>query len=150
MAVVAALSAAVLVACESKGTKGADFCPSVDKTKASLDVVVGLLNSGEMPAPDALKPALDAYRADLAAMASASPAEIADDMLLVVNSFTAFDLGMQKVGYDYGVLFSDDEAAEAAQADMALMDAPETQTAMDTVAEYTLTKCGVRLDTSGE
>ena len=38
---------------------------------------------------------------------------------------------------------------EMAQADMAAMDAPETQDAMAAVDEYSLTNCGIALKTSG-
>ena len=69
-------------------------------------------------------------------------------MLLVVNGFTAFDLGLQKVDYDYNRLFTDPEAAAAAEIDMALMDAPATQAAMQAVDAYSLTECGIALKTS--
>ena len=71
-------------------------------------------------------------------------------MILVVNGFTAFDLGLQQVDYDYNRLFSDDEAAARAEADMAAMDSPETQDAMAAVDEFALAECDIALNTSGE
>lgn len=139
-----------LVACESNNKKAADFCSVVAKVDAALDPLVLQLNSGDFPVPDDLKAALTNFRTQLSEMSSIAPDAIADDMILVVNGFTAFDLGLQKVNYDYNLLFTDDEAAAQAEADMAAMDSPETQDAMTAVDEFTLTKCDIALNTSGE
>jgi hypothetical protein len=148
--IVLAIAAATLIACQSKGTADADFCPTVAKTAKAQQTLAALLNSGEIPVPAEVETALDNFRELLGKMADAAPKELATNMLLVVNGFTAFDLGLQKVDYDYNRLFTDPEAAAAAEADMAAMDAPETQAAMDAVDEFAFTKCGVALDTSGE
>ena len=147
LAVGASLAAATLVACESKGTSTADFCPTVEKTAAAQVALAGLLNS-QAPVPDEVHAALDSFRGLLSQMATAAPDELDANMLLVVNGFTAFDLGLQKVDYDYNRLFTDPEAAAAAEIDMALMDAPATQAAMQAVDAYSLTECGIALKTS--
>lgn len=146
------LVATTLVACESAGKKEADFCSVVARTATAQEGIVALLNNpdGSIPAPDDVKTQLTNFRSALGEMASAAPKEIADDMVFVVNGFTAFDLGLQKVGYDYNRLLTDEAAAEQAQIDMAAMDAPETQDAMAAVDEYSLTNCGIALKTSGE
>jgi hypothetical protein len=141
--------ATLVAACESKGKNEAEFCSVVAKVASEQQQIVTILNSGEVPIPAEVKTALTNFRDALDEMADGSPEAIADDMVLVVNGFTAFDLGLQKVDYDYGRLFSDPEAAEAAQADMAAMDSPETQAAMDVVDEFSLAECGIALDTSG-
>lgn len=150
LAIGCSIAAASLVACESNQKKTADFCSVVARVDTALDPLVAQLNSGGFPVPDDLKEALTNFRSQLSEMSSAAPKEIADDMILVVNGFTAFDLGLQKVDYDYERLFSDADAAAEAEADMALMDAPETQDAMTVVDEYALTECGISLNTSGE
>ena len=118
------------------------------KTATAQQALTSLLNSANIPAAADVKTALDTFRGLLSQMADAAPKEQSADMLLVVNGFTAFDLGLQKVDYDYNRLFTDPEAAAAAQVDMAAMDAPDTQTAMEAVDAYALTKCGVTLHTS--
>lgn len=142
--------AATLVACSSAEKKEADFCSIVARTATAQAGIAELLNSGRVPDPEDVKTQLTAFRNALSEMASAAPPEIADDMVFVVNGFTAFDLGLQKIGYDYDRLFTDPAAAEAAQADMATMDAPETQAAMAAVDAYSLTNCGIELKTSSE
>jgi len=143
------LAATPLVACESKGKNEAEFCSVVAKVATAQQAVVTVLNSGDVPIPAEVKTALTEFRSALDEMADAAPEAIADDMLFVVNGFTAFDLGLRKVDYDYDRLFTDPAAAEAAEADMAAMDTPETQAAMDVVDEFSLTECGIALDTSG-
>lgn len=142
-------AAVPLVACESKGKTEAEFCSVVKKVETAQVAVVTVLNSGQVPVPAEVKTALTEFRNALSEMADVAPEAIADDMLFVVNGFTAFDLGLQKVDYDYDRLFTDPAAAEAAQADMAAMDSPETQAAMDVVDEFSLAECGIALDTSG-
>lgn len=149
LAIGCSIATGSLVACESNEKKAADFCSVVAKVEAAQEPLVELLNSGGFPNPDDVKAALADFRNQLSLMASAAPDAIADDMILVVNGFTAFDLGLQKIDYDYGLLFSDPEAAEQAQADMAAMDDPLTQDAMAAVDEFTLTECGIELKTSG-
>jgi hypothetical protein len=139
-----------LVACESNEKKAADFCSVVARVETALAPLVLQLNSGDFPVPDELKATLTNFRNQLSEMSSVAPAAIADDMILVVNGFTAFDLGLQQVDYDYNLLFSDDEAAAQAEADMAAMDAPETQDAMTAVDEFAFAECGISLNTSGE
>ena len=146
LAATTSIAAATLVACASKGTSHADFCPTVEKTATAQVALSGLLNSAA-PDPTEVKTALDTFRGRLNEMSDAAPKEISANMLLVVNGFTAFDLGLQKIDYDYNRLFTDADAAAAAQVDMALMDAPDTQTAMAAVDSYALTKCGVALHT---
>lgn len=148
LAMGASIVAASLVACESKETSTADFCPTVEKVATAQVTLVGLLNSADIPVAADVKAALDTFRGLLSQMATAAPKELDADMLLVVNGFTAFDLGLQKVDYDYNRLFTDPEAAAAAETDMALMDAPETQAAMEAVDAFALSKCGVVLKTS--
>lgn len=138
-----------LVACESKGKTEAEFCSVVKRVETAQVGVVSVLNSGQVPVPAEVKTVLTVFRNALSEMAAIAPEAIADDMVFVVNGFTAFDLGLQKVDYDYDRLFTDPEAAEAAQADMAAMDSPETQAAMDAVDEFSLAECGIALDTSG-
>lgn len=137
-----------LLACSDEEKKAADFCSVVAQTATAQQAIVTLLNSGETPPPAEVKSSLDTFRARLSEMASAAPEELADEMILVVNGFTAFDLGLQKVDYDYMRLLTDEEAATRAQVDMAAMDAPETQDAMAAVDEYSLTNCGIALKTS--
>lgn len=149
VALALSFAATPLAACESTAKTEAEFCSEVAKVATAQQAIVALLNSGEVPVPAQVKAALDDFRAALGNMADIAPEAIADDMVFVVNGFTAFDLGLQKVGYDYDRLFSDPEAAEAAQADMATMDSPETQAAMDTVDDFSLAECGIALDTSG-
>ena len=150
LAIGCSIASAWLVACESNEKKDADFCSVVAKVAKELDPLVVQLNSGDFPDPDYLKTALTNFRNQLSQMASAAPEAIADDMILVVNGFTAFDLGLQKVDYDYQRLFSDPEAAAEAEADMAAMDDPKTQDAMAAVDEFTLAECGIALNTSGD
>ncbi|CAN5533946.1 hypothetical protein BH10ACT2_BH10ACT2_14190 [soil metagenome] len=144
------LASATLGACASAKKVEADFCSVVARTATAQQEIVGLLNPGDgaTPLPDDVKSALTTFRGALSEMASGAPAEIADDMVFVVNAFTAFDLGLQKVDYDYDRLRTDPAAAEAAQADMAAMDDPATQDAMAAVDAYSLTKCGIVLKTS--
>ena len=143
------MTAATLVACgDSEEKKAADFCTVVAQTATAQQGLVTVLNSGDIPAPADVKSQLTAFRDSLSRMAATAPAELADDMILVVNGFTAFDLGLQKVAYDYNRLLTDDAAAAQAQADMAAMDAPETQDAMLAVDDYSLTKCGILLQIS--
>ncbi|MCE9621537.1 MAG: hypothetical protein K8R99_04225 [Actinomycetia bacterium] len=145
------IASATLVACgDSAEKKAADFCTVVEQTATAQQAIVALLNSGEAPPPAEVKTSLDTFRRRLSEMSAAAPEVLADDMILVVNGFTAFDLGLQKVEYDYLRLLSDDAAAEQAQADMAAMDAPETQDAMAAVDDYALANCGIALDTSGD
>jgi hypothetical protein len=148
LAIGCSIASASLAACESNEKKAADFCSVVAKTAAAQEPLVALLNSGGFPDPADVKAALTNFRSQLSDMAGAAPDAIADDMILVVNGFTAFDLGLQKINYDYGLLFSDPEAAAQAEADMATMDAPETQEAMAAVDEFSLTECGIALKTS--
>jgi len=144
------LASTTLVACDSGKKTEADFCSIVARTATAQQDVVALLNSGDgaIPVPDEVKSVLTSFRGALSEMAAAAPAEIADDMVFVVNGFTAFDLALQKVDYDYNRLFTDEEAAAAAEADMAAMDSPETQAAMAAVDAYSLTSCGIELKTS--
>lgn len=142
------LATSTLVACSSADKKAADFCSTVSKTADALEPLVALLNSGGFPDPGEVKEALTNFRNRLTEMSNAAPQPISDDMIRVVNGFTAFDLGLQKIDYDYGLLFSDPDAAAQAEADMALMDAPETQDAMAAVDEFTTTECGIALKTS--
>ena len=143
------MAAATLVACgDSAEKKAADYCTLVVQTATAQQALVTLLNSGDIPAPADVKNQLTTFRGFLSQMAAKAPAELADDLILVVNGFTAFDLGLQKVDYDYNRLLTDDAAAAQAQADMAAMDAPETQDAMLAVDDYSQTKCGVALKTS--
>lgn len=142
------IAATSLVACESKGTSTADFCPTVAKTATAQQALTALLGGGGSPDPTEVKKTLDTFRDLLSQMADAAPKEQSADMLLVVNGFTAFDLGLQKIDYDYNRLFTDPQAAAAAQVDMAAMDEPDTQAAMEAVDAYTLTKCNVILKTS--
>ena len=143
------MTAATLVACgDSEEKKAADFCTVVAQTATAQQELVTLLNSGDIPAPADVKSQLTAFRDSLSRMATTAPAELADAMILVVNGFTAFDLGLQKVDYDYNRLLTDDAAAAQAQADMAAMDAPETQDAMLAVDDYSLANCGISLQTS--
>lgn len=145
------LASATLIACgDSEEKKAADFCSLVAQTATVQQGLVALLNSGtgDIPNPDDVKTQLTNFRNSLSEMSAAAPQELKDDMLLVVNGFTAFDLGLQKVDYDYNLLLTDDAAAEEAQADMAAMDAPETQDAMLAVDDYSLANCGIALKTS--
>lgn len=145
------LCAATLVACgDSEAKKAADFCSLVTQAATAQQGLVALLNSGDgsIPDPDAVKIQLTSFRNSLSQMSAAAPAALADDLILVVNGFTAFDLGLQKVDYDYNRLLTDDAAAAQAQADMAAMDAPATQDAMAAVDDYALTNCGIALKTS--
>ena len=86
-----------LVACESKGKTEAEFCSVVKKVETAQIAVVSVLNSGQVPVPAEVKTALTVFRNALSEMADAAPGAIADDMVFVVNGFTAFDLGLQKV-----------------------------------------------------
>lgn len=145
------LCAATLVACgESEEKKAADFCSLVAQTATAQQGLVALLNSGDgsIPDPGAVKTQLTSFRNSLSKMSAAAPDVLTADMILVVNGFTAFDLGLQKVDYDYNRLLTDDAAAAQAQADMAAMDAPQTQDAMTAVDDYSLTNCGIALKTS--
>ena len=143
------MAVTTLVACgDSEEKKAADFCTVVAQTATAQQGLVALLNSGDIPAPDDVKSQLTAFRGLLSQMAATAPEVLVDDMILVVNGFTAFDLGLQKVDYDYNRLLTEDAAAEQAQADMAAMDAPETQDAMLAVDDYSLTKCGILLQIS--
>ena len=143
------MTAATLVACgDSEEKKAADFCTVVAQTATAQQGLVTVLNSGDIPAPADVKSQLTAFRDSLSRMAATAPAELVDAMILVVNGFTAFDLGLQKVDYDYNRLLTDDAAAAQAQADMAAMDAPETQDAMLAVDDYSLANCGIALQTS--
>ena len=143
------MTAATLVACgDSEEKKAADFCTVVAQTATAQKGLVTVLNSGDIPAPADVRSQLTAFRDSLSRMATTAPAELADAMILVVNGFTAFDLGLQKVDYDYNRLLTDDAAAAQAQADMAAMDAPETQDAMLAVDDYSLANCGIALQTS--
>ena len=143
------LAAATLVACgDSEEKKAADYCTLVAQTATAQQGLVALLNSGDVPVPAEVKSQLTAFRDSLSQMAATAPPELADDLILVVNGFTAFDLGLQKVDYDYMRLLTDDAAAAQAQEDMAAMDAPETQDAMLAVDDYSITKCGISLQTS--
>lgn len=134
--------------CASSKKTAADFCSVVARTATAQDDVSELLNSGTAPTPDDLRAALDAFRSVLAEMSSAAPDAIADDMVFVVNGFTAFDLGMRQVDYDLDKLISDSEAAAAAAADLAALDAPETQAALDAVDQYVQAECGIQLSTN--
>lgn len=145
------LCAATLVACgDSEEKKAADFCTLVAQTATVQQGLVALLNSGDgsIPDPNEVKTQLTSFRSSLSQMSAAAPEVLAADMILVVNGFTAFDLGLQKVDYDYNRLLTDDAAAAQAQADMAAMDALETQDAMTAVDDYSLTNCGIALKTS--
>ncbi len=145
------LCAATMVACgDSAEKKAADFCSLVTQTATAQQGLVALLNPGDgsIPDPDAVKSQLTSFRNALSQMSAAAPEALKADLILVVNGFTAFDLGLQKVDYDYNRLLTDDDAAAQAQADMAAMDAPATQDAMAAVDDYSLTNCGVALKTS--
>jgi hypothetical protein len=145
----ATLVSTLLGACTSKAKTEADFCSVVANVEAEQQVIVEILNSGEIPDPAAVKAALDDFRSALGEMADIAPDTIADDMVFIVNGFTAFDLGLRKVDYDFDRLFTDPQAAAAAEADMAALDSPETQAAMDVVEEFSLAECDIALDTSG-
>lgn len=151
LAIGVSVASATLVSCgDSAEKKAADFCTVVAQTATAQQGLVALLNSGDgsIPDPDDVKTQLTNFRDSLSEMSAAAPEELKADMLLVVNGFTAFDLGLRQVDYDYNRLLTDDAAAEQAQADMAAMDAPETQDAMLAVDEYSLTNCGISLKTS--
>jgi len=145
------IAAATLVACgDSEEKKAADFCTVVAQTATAQQGLVTLLNSGDIPAPDDVKSQLNAFRGLLSEMAASAPEVLAQDMILVVNGFTAFDLGLQQVDYDYSRLLTDEAAAAQAQADMAALDALETQDAMAALDDYSLANCGFALDLSGD
>ena len=151
LAVSLSIATAAMVACgDSEEEKAADFFSVVASTATAQQTIVALLNSGEAPPPDEVKSSLATFRARLSELSSAAPEELAAAMILVVNGFTAFDLGLQKVDYDYMRLLTDPAAAELAQADMAALDAPATQDALAAVDDYSLANCGIALDLSGD
>ena len=146
-------ASATLIACgDSEEKKAAEFCTLVAQTATVQQGLVALLHSGDgsIPDPDDVKTQLTNFRNSLSEMSATAPPELKDDMLLVVNGFTAFDLGLQKVDYDYNRLLTDEAAAAEAKADMAALEAPETQDAITALGDYTFTNCGARLDLSGD
>ncbi|MBI4883240.1 MAG: hypothetical protein HY826_04215 [Actinobacteria bacterium] len=146
-----AVMATTFVACsDSKGGNSvADFCTvakNLVTTQEGLDV---MFENSESPNASEVEASFRSLISLVNQLAGAAPTEISDDMVVVVRGFTALDSAMKRADYDIGVLLSDPTVAAAAGADIAIMNSPETEAALDAVDQYSVAECGFALDTSG-
>lgn len=105
--------------------------------------------SEEAPIADEFKGVVKTWLDEVKNLANSAPSEIAADMDTVEGAFTAFDKALQSVDYDLFSLFFDEAAAAAVEDDLAKLDSPEVQAAMDRVNDYTVATCGFALEDDG-
>jgi|CXWL01.1.fsa_nt_gi catalase (peroxidase I) len=146
-----AMIASTFAACSDSDKKSAaDFCTVAKSLVTTQETLDAMFEGSEVPSAAEVEASFGTLISLVNQLADAAPGEISDDMVVVVRGFTALDSAMKSAGYDLDVLFTDPAIAAAAAADLAVFSTPETEAAMDTVDQYSLTECGFALDTSGD
>jgi hypothetical protein len=142
--------ASTVAACSDSDKKSAaDFCTVAKSIVTTQDELDTAMSGTEVPVAEELRTSLTTMLSLVGQLDAVAPAEIADDMGVVVRGFAAFDSALRTVDYDLFRLFSDPAAAAAVEADLAVFESPEMTAAMDAVDDYSLAECGFALDTDG-